>query len=294
MVSLLVGVLTACEQLTGVADLRIGEKNPADETTEPDPGAEDDAGTLLDAQVVVPEASVDAPPPVDTGADVAAPPCTALPTNETFPNAPGAEWTLLGSAVAANPGLRLTPSTAGLAGALWWSNAATFDRFDVSFAYAITTDPASTTYGPGDGLAFAWVSSATVPALGPTGGAMALMGLTGFGVAVDAYANAEYADPTTPNIALKNLADMRNIASTGVIAALIDGNAHTVRVRLANGAVTVSLDGNVVLGPTALQGYAPYSGFWGFGAGTGGAFEDHELVSVTARIGTTGACAASP
>ena len=292
--SLLVAALTgACQQLTGVSDLRIGEKEPRDDgPDEPDAPTGTDSGAQVDAPVVVPDATPDNVAPIDTGIDTTPPACTALPTNETFPAAIGAEWTVLGAAAPANPGVHVTPSTQGLAGALWWSNAATFDRFDVTFSYAITPDAASTAYGPGDGMTFAWVSSAMVPALGQTGGAMAVMGLTGFAVAVDTYQNAEFGDQPTPNIAIKNTVDMTNIAFTAANASLIDGNAHAVRVKLANGSVTVLLDGNEVIAATALPGYAPYSGYWGFGAGTGGAFELHKLTSVTARIGTTGACAA--
>lgn len=289
----LVGALTACAELTGVSDLRIDERGPRPRpTSEPDadpaPGPADSA-TSNDATT-----TTDSTPPFDAGSDTTPPACTTLPTNEAFPAAIGAEWTALGAAVAANPGVHVTPSTAGLAGALWWSNAATFDRFDITFSYAITPDAASTAYGPGDGMAFAWVSSATLPALGATGGAMAIQGLTGFGVAIDVYQNAEYGDPATPNISIKNTVDMATIAATAANMTLIDGNAHAIRVRLANGAVTVFLDGAEAIPTTALPGYTPYSGFWGFGAGTGGAFELHKLVNVTARIGTTGACAAPP
>lgn len=291
--SFLVAALTgACQQLTGVSDLRIGEKAPRDDIAdEPDASAGTDSGAQADAPIVVSDATPDSSP-IDTGIDTTPAACTSLPTNETFPAAIGAEWTVLGAAVAANPGVHVTPSSAGLAGALWWSNAATFDRFDITFSYAITPDPASTASGPGDGMTFAWVSSATVPALGPTGGAMAVMGLTGFAVAVDVYQNTEFGDQPTPNIAIKNTVDMTNITSTAANMTLIDGNAHAVRVKLANGSVTVLLDGTEVIAATALPGYAPYSGYWGFGAGTGGAFELHKLTNVTARIGTTGACAA--
>lgn len=290
----LVAALTgACQQLTGVSDLRIGEREePVDRPDAPDGPSGTDSGGQGDAPVVIVDAAPDVSSPIDTGIDTTPPACTALPTNETFPAAIGAEWTVLGAAVAANPGVHVTPSAGSLAGALWWSNAATFDRFDITFSYSITTDPASTASGPGDGMTFAWVSSATVPALGPTGGALAVMGLTGFAVAVDVYQNAEFTDPPTPTIAIKNTADMTNITSTAANMTLIDGNVHAVRVKLANGSVTVLLDGAEVIGATALPGYAPYSGFWGFGAGTGGAFELHKLTSVTARIGTTGACAA--
>jgi hypothetical protein len=87
---------------------------------------------------------------------------------------------------------------------------------------------------------------------------------------------------------------MTTVAATPVDAALIDGNAQLVRVRLANGSLTVSLDGADVLGPTALPNYAAFNGYFGFAAATGGAFEEHDVVSVTARIGATGACAAPP
>lgn len=293
----LVSALTACAELTGVSDLRIGEKAPIDEPPPVDP-PDEDGGAVIDAGVV-PDTVV-APPPTDAGADAdagadtAPPPCTALPTNETFPAAPGAQWSLLGSAAAAMPGVVLTPNTMGVAGALWWTTAATFDRFEIAFSYVITQDPASTTYGPGDGLAFAWVDSTAPPALGPTGGSLAIRGLVGFAVAVDTYTNTEYMDQPAPSIAIKNTVDMTNIASTAANTTLHDGKAHAVVVRLANGAVTVSLDGTVALGPTTLPNYVPYSGYWGFGAACGGAFEKHDLKSVTARIGTTGACAAPP
>src|SRR5687768_15801421 len=96
---LLVGALTACEQLTGVADLEVGERKPRARTT-PDPDAQEtDAMTSSDAPLVV-DAGQDTAP-IDTGIDTKPAACTTLPTNETFPAAPGAEWTALGAAVAA-------------------------------------------------------------------------------------------------------------------------------------------------------------------------------------------------
>lgn len=178
-----------------------------------------------------------------------------------------------------------------MTGALYRDAPFTFDRFDVMFGFVVTTDPASVTYGPGDGMTFAWISSAAAPALGEGGGGLAVRGLTGWAVSVDTYQNAEFTDAVTPNISLKNTLDMTNVASTAVTPALIDGNQHVARVRLVAGAVTVTLDGIEVLGAVPLPGYTAFSGYFGFGAGTGGAFEEHELTAVTARIGTTGPCA---
>lgn len=291
-VAVLLLVPCACAQLTGVADLTIapaeGEVAPmrdAGSGTTPDTGAADGPrATPVDAPFdnFVPDAVRDVP--MGT---------CGLPSNDTFTSVPPPPWLFRGNATYANPGVRLTPSAEGLTGALYWDSPQTFDRFDVTFGYRITTDPASTMFGPGDGLAFAWISANAAPdVVLNNGGGLGLTGLTGYAVAIDAFQNGEYSDPITPNISIKNTADVTNIATTGAIAALIDGKEHLVRVRLANGSVTVSLDGADVLGPTALPGYVPYSGYFGFAAATGGAFEDHLLTRATVRIGTTGPCAA--
>lgn len=284
-------LLVGCEQLTGVADLEVGEETPRSQTRPRD--SDPDATTPIDATIAPPDAGQDSEP-IDTGIDTTPPACTALPTNEAFPAAVGAPWLLRGMSAAANPGVRLTPSAGGAAGALYWDAPFTFDRFDISFSYAITTDAASTS-GPGDGMTFAWISAATAPDVVATpGGGLGVLALTGWGVAIDVYPNVEYGDQPTPNISIRNTVDMTTVAATAANAALIDGNTHLVRVRLANGSVTVSLDGADVLGPTALPNYVAYSGYFGFGAATGGAFEEHKVVSVSARIGTTGPCAALP
>ena len=294
VVGALSGASFACEQLTGVSDLSVGDKprsqRPASGGDDEEAGGGGPDGGTTDAPVASPDTGSGGPS--DTGTDTTPPACSALPTNDTFPAALGAEWLLLGNAAAAMPGVRLTPSAMSMTGALWWAAQQTFDRFEVTFAYVITTDANSTTYGPGDGMTFAWVQSNTAPALGGTGGGLAVQGLTGFAVAIDAYTNTEYGDPATPNISLKNTLDMTTIAATAVNAALIDGNQHSIKVRLVDGLVTIALDGANVLGPTTLPGYVPFAGYWGFGAGTGGAFEDQLLKSATARIGTTGPCAA--
>lgn len=285
----------ACAQLTGVADLSVGTREGdaiplPDGVPAPTPGS--DATTTTDGPPATP---VDAPfdnfiP--DVVRDVPLGTC-GLPSNDAFTSVPPPPWLFRGNASYANPGVRLTPSIGGQTGALYWDSPYTFDRFDVTFGYRITTDPTSTTYGPGDGLAFAWIAAAAAPEVVlNNGGGFGLTGLTGYAVAVDVYQNGEYADPAVPNIAIKKTSDLSNVATTGAIAALIDGKEHTVRVRLASGSVTVSLDGADVLGPTALPGYVPYSGYFGFAAATGGAYEDHVLTRATVRIGTTGPCAA--
>ncbi len=282
----------ACAQLTGVADLEV---RPAEsEITPPPDGARPEADAS-DATDGPPATPVDAPFDnfvADVVRDVPLGTC-GLPTNDAFTSVPPPPWVFRGNATYANPGVRLTASAAGETGALYWDSPYTFDRLDVTFGYRITTDPASVDFGPGDGLAFAWIAGNAPPdVVLNNGGGFGLTGLTGYAVAIDAYQNGEYMDPAVPNISIKKTADVTNVASTGAIAALIDGNEHLVRVRLANGSVTVSLDGTDVLGPIALPGYAPYSGYFGFAAATGGAFEDHLLTRATVRIGTTGACAA--
>jgi hypothetical protein len=82
-------------------------------------------------------------------------------------------------------------------------------------------------------------------------------------------------------------------ASAALNAALIDGSEHLLRVRLDDGKLTVSLDDSDVLGPVVLPNYVPFTGYFGFGVGTGSAFEDDVLTRVVSvRIGTSGPCAA--
>lgn len=287
-VALLFVVPCACAQLTGVADLSVGSEPPpaAPDGVRDDDGAADAGTPLPTADAPFDNYVADATRDVPDGA-------CGLPTNDTFATVPPPPWLFRGNAAFASPGVRLTPDMPDLAGALYWDEAQTFDRFDVTFGYVVTTNPASTTYGPGDGLAFAWTSGAAAPPLVTgNGGGLGVSGLTGWAVAVDAYQNPEYSDPAVPNLSIKNTADMSNVAATGALPALIDGNPHTVRVRLAGGSVTVALDGSDVLGPTVLPGYVAFSGYFGFSAATGGAYEDHLLTRVSARIGTTGPCAA--
>ncbi len=286
-VALLLLVPCACAQLTGVADLQVG---PVEGVAAPTrDGAPGPAPTGTNVPPIVPDAPFDNWVP-DAARDVPVGTC-GLPTNDAFTTVPPPPWLFRGNATFANPGVRLTPSAETQGGAFYWNEGYTFDRFDVTFGYEITTDPASSTYGPGDGMTFAWISSAEAPPLSGTGGGFGLSGLTGYAVAIDTYQNPEFSETATPNIAIKKTVDLSNVAATGPIAALIDGNEHLVRVRLAGGSVTVSLDGADVLGPTALPGYVPYSGYFGFTAATGGAFEDHLLTRAHVRIGTSGPCA---
>lgn len=289
-VALLLLVPCACAQLTGAADLQV----------EPVEGVA--APTRDGAPGPAPTGTNDRPPAVpvdapfdnwvpDAARDIPVGTC-GLPTNDAFTSVPPPPWLFRGNATYANPGVRLTPAAEDRTGALYWNEPYTFDRLDVTFGYRITTDPANTMFGPGDGLAFAWIAASAPPdVVLDNGGGLGVTGLTGYAVAIDAYRNGEYSDPAVPNISIKRTADLTNVASTGAIAALIDGNEHLVRVRLASGSVTVSLDGADVLGPTALPGYVPYSGYFGFTPATGGAFEDHLLTRATVRIGTTGPCA---
>ncbi len=290
-------LLCSCTAIVGIDDLAVHSSAKTGEANQAGGEMRRDSGTLEAAnEGGAPSIGTPKNDGKDNGGSSgdpgATPTCTTLPTNETFAMTPGAPWIMRGSTGFANPGIRLTPNQSSVTGSFIWGDALTFDRLDVSFSYKLTDTGLGGTFGPGDGLAVAWISAGAPPALGGLGGGMGVEGLQGWAVAVDVYRNEEFADPPVPAITIKKTDDMSNLAATGTNAALIDGNVHTVRVRLSGGNVTVLLDGADVLGPTAIPGYQPYSGYLVFGAGTGGAVEEHLLTSVTMRVGTTGPCAA--
>lgn len=282
---MLVVPCAACASIAGLDDLAVGESGigEAPDGRDGDAPRSGDA-TSPDARADR-EASPDGATPDTSIPDAAV--CT-LPSADRFAAA-SPRWVLRGDAALANPGVLLTPAAGSKGGAVWWDEQWRFDVFEISFGYKITPPPAGVTNG--DGLAMAWVGAPAVPALGGLGHLMGVSGLQGWAVVIDTYTNTNFADPPTPALMIKSTQAMdTTLAAAPVNAALVDGKEHVVTVRLEAGSVTVSLDGAVALGPTALPGYAPYEGYFGFGAGTGGAYADHLLTSVTARIGD-GACA---
>lgn len=77
------------------------------------------------------------------------------------------------------------------------------------------------------------------------------------------------------------------LASAGY-GKLSDGQWHTLRVSLKSAALTVSVDGTQVLGPTALTGFTSgQTSYFGFAGATGGKYQRHEFRNFTLTVPTT-------
>jgi hypothetical protein len=178
-------------------------------------------------------------------------------------------WSLVGSATLLNGWAQLTPDvTNGQSGGLWWSSAYTFDAFDVSATFWIQGKADG-----GDGVAFAWVPGAAVPPVGYGASELGVGNLDGYAVGIDTFVNA--GEPAAPFLAvLKNTVPKVTLARAA-LPNVRDSLNHRLRVKLAAGKLSAWVDGISYLVDFAIPGYAPFSGHWGFTAGTGGATEAH-------------------
>ncbi|MGH7298246.1 MAG: lectin-like domain-containing protein, partial [Polyangiaceae bacterium] len=109
---------------------------------------------------------------------------------------------------------------------------------------------------------------------------LGMTGLGGYGVELDIYDNAVCGDTSGDHVGVDDLSlcdpsegTPTSLAETDVSATvdLADAHWHAAEITLAQGAVSVSVDGAVVESGVALPGLqvgAPY--YFGFAAGTGG------------------------
>ncbi len=173
-----------------------------------------------------------------------------------------AHWVAAGNAVLTASGATLTNDAVGQTGAVWWKTPYTFDAFDMNATFTIEAKPDGA-----DGCAFGWVPGVTVPGIG-AGNGYGLGGLGGYGVAIDTYQNA--GEPPVPFLVV-----LGANASPYTIPNVRDGRPHTMRVQLVAGAVNVWIDTIQYVKHLAIPNYAPFTGYWGFAAGGGNAFEAH-------------------
>jgi hypothetical protein len=244
----------------------------ADATSTSETGAPpgDDAGDAgSDSAIDAPDASLDA------GCDAS--PATIPPTGtDTFQSPVNPHWAKAGSADingAMQGWSQLTADSSSQAGALWWNANYTFDHFDVTFTFEIQAKS-----GGADGLAFAWVPGTDVTKAGNSGGSYGFVGLGGgWAVAIDTYQNS--GEPAAPFLAVVDSTGAHLQRAT--IPNVRDGNGHTMRVLLQAGHVTVWVDSTSYIGALALTNYTPFTGHWGFTAGTGTSTERHSVTGIS-------------
>jgi hypothetical protein len=210
-----------------------------------------------------------------------------------------------GSAVRIGSVLRLTPAVPDQAGSAWESSKQTVETgFETTFQFRIT-EPGGIEDDPlgADGLAFV-VQNYSVTALGAAGGGIGYDGIpNSLAVEFDTWPNFDLGDPDNNHVSIQtrgtapnSVAHQFSLGSTSAIPNLSDGQVHTATIRYTPGTLQVSVDGSEVLSVAVnLAELLTLDGgraFVGFTAGTGAAWENHDILSwsfVNVSSGPTGA-----
>ena len=186
---------------------------------------------------------------------------------------------LLGTAGSASAGwAELTTDTPEQAGALWWNALYDFDVFDMTSTFWIQQK----TNGA-DGMTFAWVVGGNVNQVGLGASTYGIGGLTGYSVVIDTFFDT--GEPAVPYLAVLQNAAVP-VALTRVSIPDVRNSAnHSLEVKLeAGGKISVWVDTINYINQFTIPGYTPFSGHWGFTAGTGGASEAHWVKDVTMKF----------
>jgi hypothetical protein len=196
---------------------------------------------------------------------------------ESLASAPTA-WTFNGSATYNSfaPSVELTPIANDRAGTFIYDNPVVVDAFDVRFEFRMGLQGGTR----GDGIGF-MIEETGVDAVGGTGAGLGMTGLSGFGAELDLHDNAVCGDTNGDHVGIDALAlcDAKegtptSLFASGDLSATVDlGDAHwhEAEVTLANGSMSVSIDGAAVAQGVALpklQTGATY--YFGFAGATGG------------------------
>ncbi len=197
---------------------------------------------------------------------------------------PPVNWKWNGAAVYDGPGSAgvLTPATNSVAGTLIYQNPIVTDTFDAAFDFRIGGGTGA------DGMAFFFQETGNAY-VGPIGGGLGVSGANGYAVEMDEYANMACGDTIYGHIAVDSLSQCggtlpTHLALNGNLPfALHNGGWHTCNVKLDNaGTLTVTCDGSLLLNAVPLPQYAKGRNYYfGFGGGTGGQNDRHEVRNVT-------------
>jgi Legume lectin domain len=217
--------------------------------------------------------------------------------------------TLNGSASLANGVLRLTPADFDRAGSAWRTAPQSVQGgFETAFQFRITgLGGARDTTGAtgGDGFAFV-IQNSGLSALGICCGGIGYLGIpNSLAVEFDTWPNPEFGDPNGNHVSVHTRGtapnDNNEAASIGLTTAipyLSDGRTHYAVIRYTSpsdpsvpssrrGILQVDVDGTRALAIRVdlgqLLSLTAGRAFVGFTAGTGGAFENHDILSWSLR-----------
>jgi len=124
------------------------------------------------------------------------------------------------------------------------------------------------------------------PKVGSVGAGLGIVGLGGWGVAIDTYQNS--GDPAAPYLMVVDSAGDR--LTTATIPDVRDGQSHTMRIQFQTPTVTVWIDSNEYVG-FAIPNYVPFVGHWGFTAATGSSSEQHFVTGISMTFPSGEGCA---
>lgn len=207
-----------------------------------------------------------------------------------FTGTQSANWTANGNATydSGDNAAQLTDTNQSEAGTWVYDHALYID--DVTIQFDVYAGGGS----GADGLAMMLETNGP-NALGTLGGGLGVSGLSGFGVEMDYYNNAECGDASANHVSIDSLASCGSGSPTTLTEndspgfTIADGNWHTMIVHVANGAFTVTGDGNSEFSGFTPSGWSNGNYYLGFGGGTGGLTNNQLVRNVSVKF-TGGHC----
>jgi hypothetical protein len=174
--------------------------------------------------------------------------------------------TLKGSAAQSGNVLRLTPARDGQVGAAWYDTTQSVKAgFSTTFRFQIT----NLAGGGADGFSFNVHNNGLDTLVGETGTSDDLS------VQFDTYQNG--GDPSDNFVRINyDGADVSTNTSPGIN--LSDGEVHTAAIDYADGTVNVSIDSRPIVSANDIDLASISPAVVGFGARTGGAHENHDIL----------------
>ncbi len=212
----------------------------------------------------------------------------------TLPQVPTG-WQLNGTATttAAAGTIQLTPATTPeVAGSAFGTAAVSTNNLAASFTAQLNGGSGA------DGLTFSLIDATKnqPTALGSPGGGLGLDGLSGIGVALDTFWNAQANSGNYVAIATgaDNGTGATTYLATAPIPAPLRTGTHAVTVTVIAGVITVYVDAAQVLTYTPAAGLIPASAYAGFTAGNGGQTDLHAVSNIVIATSPATATVTAP
>jgi len=183
----------------------------------------------------------------------------------------------------ANQYFVLTQNAKARTGGLWWKDEATFDAFEVSFEFRIS--PTWNSFS-GSGFTFAWTKTSAPPGDNYSyGRTLGLPQVPGWALALDTAVPATF--PFIPKMLLVDGTSTALANSTQVIGVSIadkgfalDANWVSIRLTFDGNNFSIYQTDDILISAT-VNGYKPFSGYWGFTASTDNLYtEQHAIRNV--------------